>query len=50
MMYICSSTTAFSHITTSNSYMIHNLFLKVVTFGVLHSKGLLNVFGVVVSV
>ena len=50
MMCICSSTTAFSHIATSNSHMIHDLFPKVVTFGVLHSEGLLNIFGVLVSV
>ena len=40
----------FSHIVINNSHMKHNFFLKINTFGVFHSAGLVNIFGVVISV
>ena len=38
------------HIVTNNNHVIRNVLLKRVTFGHFYSKGLVNIFGVVVNV
>ena len=53
-MFICQvysfSNNFLYHIVTNNNHVIHDVLLKKVTFGHFYSKGLVNIFGVVVNV